>query len=137
MLSSLLAWGQAYRRWTSIGLKIPQGTTNVEAGFYANRLYMFDTPQTWLSIADFKRHAMVSALLLNYSLLHRWGEPDPRSRHPRVLALMDAAYERMNLACGLSGASSSQARDMFTKALLSNDGEHAAEFPDEPISQSQ
>ena len=137
MLSSLLAWGDAYRRWTSIGLKIPEGTTNVESGFHANKLYMFDLAQSWVSPGDFKRHAMVSALFLNYNLLHAWGDPDPRSRDPRVLALMDAAYERLNLALGLSGASCDQARDMFTRALLLQRQDPLADFPEGGVSQSQ
>ena len=137
MLSSLLAWGETYRRWTSIGLKIPEGTTTVESGFMANKVYMFDATQSWAPAADFTRHAMVSALLLNYCLLHAWGDPDPRSRDPRVLALMDAAYERWNLACGLSGATPTQAREMFTRALLSKDEEDLVDNFEGAVTQPQ
>ena len=55
--SSLLRCGDAHRRFTAVGLKVPTGTTIVEQGFGASSLVMFDKHTRWVTETTFKRHA--------------------------------------------------------------------------------
>ena len=56
-------------------------------------------------------------LLFLLLLLHTWDMPDPRSSDKRVLALLDAAYERFAIASGLAASPAAEARRRFVEIV--------------------
>ena len=60
---------------------------------------------------------LVTAMLLNYSLLHRVSEPAERPNDPRFFALLEAAHDRIAAPHGLASKSQSGAERLFRKSL--------------------
>ena len=94
-----------------------EATTTVESGWYAHRVLMFDVATRTMGEHTFTRYAQLACLFLNYNLLHGWDMPDPRSGDKRVLALLDAAYERLAMASGLNAVPARLARQKFEAAV--------------------
>ena len=114
LLSSLLSCGDAHRRFTALGLRVPTGTTIVEQGFGATSMVMFEKPTRWVSPSTFRRHAMLTVLLLNFSILRGCEMDYLNCRDKRVLALLETAFQRLHASAGLSlSRSASKAESLF------------------------
>lgn len=122
---SLLRWGDAARAARASGLRIPTATTTVESGWWAHRLALFELSTRHLRARRFRVQAQFVALALNYALLHHWGTPDPRSGDHKVLALLDAAYERHSVAMGLAAQPVAEARLRFTEVVAAARAQYA------------
>ena len=90
---------------------------SVESGFYANRVLMFEKQQKSIAEKHFRQYSMLTAMLLNHSLLHRFSEPAERPNDPRVLALLEAAYDRIAAPHGLASKSQSKVERLLRKSL--------------------
>lgn len=115
--TSLMGWGDIARRWESMGVQIPTATTTVESGWRANKVGIFEAQTQHISARRFRRYSEIVCLSLNYNLLHTWDMPDPRSSDKRVLALLDAAWERLSAGAGLAAMPAVSARTRFLEAL--------------------
>ena len=102
MASSLLKWGDIYRRWLRLGLSLSIATVTVESGFSAHSVLMFDKQTKYVTFDTFSRHSQLVVLALNYNLLHKWNLPDIRSTDKRILYLLESAHERLCASEGLA-----------------------------------
>ena len=129
MLSSLMRCGEAHRRFKNMGLRVPTGTTIVEQGFSALSFAMFERPTRWLSLPTFRRHAMLAVLLLNFSVLRGHEMDFLASGDKRVLMLLEAAWQRLHAAVGLSVAKSGAAAEQLFRDTVSSQEQAADALP--------
>ena len=99
--SSLVRCCDSHHRFTEMGLRVPTGTTIVEQGFGASNVVMFEKTTRYVTPTTFRRHAMLTTLLLNFSTL-RGQDMDIRTcSDRRVLMLLEMAWTRLHKAAGL------------------------------------
>ena len=116
--SSLLRCGDAHRRFSAMGLRVPTGTTIVEQGFGASSRLLFDKATQWVTESTFKRNAMLTCLLLNFAILRRLDCEFLGSRDKRVLILLESAWSRLHASAGISlGRHRGDAEALFREAV--------------------
>ena len=133
MLQSLLASGEAHRRFTDLGLDLPIGTTMVEQGFRATGLVMFESSQTVCSLPTFTRHAQLAVLILNFALLRKFDAALLGTDDKRLLSIFEQAFGRIRDSLGLGSTGVDSAVAIFRRcvASLQDAGDTDPSGPDE------
>ena len=116
MKSSLMGWGKVARRGREVGLTIPEATAIVESGFYAHKVLMFEHQQRTITLQHWVLLAQLVAMFLNFSLLQRM--TSTLKTDSRLVSIMSAAFERLEIAAGFSAHSATHAEQLFRQKVL-------------------
>ena len=124
MLCSLMRCGDSHLRFTEMGLRVPTGTTIVERGFAASSMVMFEKTTRYVTPTTFRRHAMLTTLLLNFSILRGQEMNFLNCSDKRLLMLLEMAWTRLHTAAGLSlSRSARNAETLFRQCVTQNGGD--------------